>query len=474
MRSDLGSDESTDPCSDAPLLHLAVGLAQGLAVHALWSGWCHGCALDAATLWRTALLYAAAVAPMVWHFTSGGIRSRGRRVTAAVVTGLTFGAMAAWTYGRSNLPVGWWGSPLTMPTFNLPLVALTAVVVSLLVSPCLSGRRECRGAPVDPTGRNVVLGVAALVMTGLFWVLLGASGWLMQAIGVATWPRLLGEFGVIAPVTCGAFGFAVGVVLRRPRVLEAVRTTVMQAVGWLLPVALVFLAIWAAALLYTGFQTLRQTRNAAFHLSWFAMLCIVLANAWWRGHGAATPATAGRWNRWLRSAMPWLWLLTHLLPACAGWALWVRIDQHGLTTDRVWGVAMCAVIAVCTAGYSWRDGSARRWPSAAAATNTVASLLLAALMAMLMTPLADARRLSVQNQVTRLESGAVSPEGFDWEFLTYRSDHYGREALVRLAALPQDTPLGAALAAGAARELATIAKAESSSDRKAPAPAPRP
>ncbi|MBS0518632.1 MAG: DUF4153 domain-containing protein, partial [Proteobacteria bacterium] len=60
------------------------------------------------------------------------------------------------------------------------------------------------------------------------------------------------------------------------------------------------------------------------------------------------------------------------------------------------------------------------------------------------TPLADPARLAVQAQYSRLVSGRVGPDAFDYGLLRFEGARYGREALERLARLhgtPRDNDI---------------------------------
>ena len=52
----------------------------------------------------------------------------------------------------------------------------------------------------------------------------------------------------------------------------------------------------------------------------------------------------------------------------------------------------------------------------------------------LFSPLADPARLAVQDQIARLQRGAVSADTFDYDFLRFESGKAGETALRRLAA----------------------------------------
>jgi len=70
---------------------------------------------------------------------------------------------------------------------------------------------------------------------------------------------------------------------------------------------------------------------------------------------------------------------------------------------------------------------------------------------LLFTPIADPARLAVDDQVGRLLAGKMSPDKFDFDFLTYKAGRYGSDALTRLAALkggPRNAQIAALAAAG--------------------------
>ena len=67
-------------------------------------------------------------------------------------------------------------------------------------------------------------------------------------------------------------------------------------------------------------------------------------------------------------------------------------------------------------------------------TNVLVACVIVVAVLSLFSPLADPARISVADQLSRLQSGAVPPERFDFAFLRFDSGRYGRMALERLAA----------------------------------------
>jgi hypothetical protein len=107
------------------------------------------------------------------------------------------------------------------------------------------------------------------------------------------------------------------------------------------------------------------------------------------------------------------------------------------------------------------------WMKALEATNIAMAFVVVAVLVALFTPLADPRRLSVNDQVARLESGKVKVEAFDYEFLRFGAGRYGKDALGRLKASPNAEIAKRAKAAAA--QVSRIYRAEPAQ----PAPPPR-
>jgi hypothetical protein len=68
------------------------------------------------------------------------------------------------------------------------------------------------------------------------------------------------------------------------------------------------------------------------------------------------------------------------------------------------------------------------------ATNVFTACVVIAVFVALGSPVADPARISVNDQVARLEAGLISPDQFDFAFLRFRSARFGHAALDRLKA----------------------------------------
>jgi len=202
--------------------------------------------------------------------------------------------------------------------------------------------------------------------------------------------------------------------------------------SWLLLLMTVLAAGFLAALPFTGLQGLWETGSAtALVLSAAAALIILINTAYQDGRADNLPPAI------LRVAVRVAAVLLTPLVVIAFWGLALRIGQHGLTPDRIIAFACALIGAAYAAGYGfaalspfWRKGAG--WMQPLERTNVATAVLEVAVILALFSPIADPARLSVADQMARLERGAVTPDQFDYRFLRFQSGKAGEAALERL------------------------------------------
>src|SRR5262249_50693040 len=120
------------------------------------------------------------------------------------------------------------------------------------------------------------------------------------------------------------------------------------------------------------------------------------------------------------------------LVALATYGLTLRVEQYGWTPERII-VSACIAVGACLAlGYLLAVVRPRAFLRTLETTNIVTAFVILGAILALLTPIADPARISVADQVARLESGRTPPERFDFVFLRFGSGRYGVEALNRL------------------------------------------
>lgn len=440
--SDTGHEEQAPPAWSLPA-RLAVGLIQGGLFYLLheagasgWSGHHRG-------------LYGAAVlivsfAPLILLAGFGHLR----RVTLAAWTlgaAVLLAALALYSSANVVVEPGAYANPDT-PDFALALAsAVSLYVANHLIEGADMERRLIAPYRVyfDIAWKHAFQLALSLVFIGVFWALLWLGAALFKLIGITAFQDLLKQEWFHLPVLGLAFAGAVHLTDARVGLTRGARTLGLTLMSWLTPIMALIVAGFLIALPFTGLKPLWDTKSAAAVLLSASAVLIVLINAAYQdGDRERGPHLLLRWAvRIVAVALTPLTLI-------AGYAIWLRIGQHGLTPERVMAASLTLLSACYAAGYGAAAVRPGAWMKPLERTNIVNAYVALGLFLALFTPVADPRRLSVNDQVARLTGGKASPDRFDFDFLRFDSGRYGIEALKHLKRA-SGSPRAVAIAAAA-------------------------
>ncbi|MPZ12403.1 MAG: DUF4153 domain-containing protein [Kiloniellaceae bacterium] len=273
--------------------------------------------------------------------------------------------------------------------------------------------------------------IAALsgAFAGLFWLILWLFALLFGYVGFDHLHRLIEEPAFAWPATTAAVALGIYAGRDYRRVVVALRRIVFSLFSLLTPLFLVLALGFLVALSLGGFTRLAEAISASTTLAALLIIGIVLFNALLRD-GTAEVET-GRLLNLCAVLMP-----PALVGLCgyAAYAVYLRIDQYGLTPDRVWIAITITVLSLHALAYlgslAWRD----KWMTKSRQANIGIAGLVALLALALQTPWGDPYRLSAENQYRRLASGTVDPARFDYGFLKFELGAAGSRMLERITA----------------------------------------
>lgn len=413
---------------------LLVGALQGWALWGLWKArelkvWP---ALD--PLSERTLLYVALALPLAFYFTQNvaGLASS-RRI--CILVGLVFALLGGYSGWAENVAVNLsdsiWRIPPARPSDLLATGILGFVVIPLLAHFDHGARRWSYHALFETAWRNALMTASSGAMVGVFWIVLFAGAMLMKSIGLNFVFDLIEKQIFSIPATGIAFGAAFALGLARAEMIVTLRRFWLSVSMWLLPLLLGFAVIWVVALPFTGLDLLFKTHSAGLILLWFLALSINFANAAYQDGSIGAP-----YGRWLSRALEFAWLALLVIALVAGWALKLRVDQYGWTEERVWAAFVLAMTSFHTLGYalSLRRSTGSGWLADIGRTNIAGALILSLGLLLLLSPLADARKIAVHSQMSRLLNGVTPTDKIDYAYLRWEAGRYGNEALNTLAA----------------------------------------
>jgi len=406
----------------------ALGALQGLALWLLTKGWPdepRWAAVSAATL------YFICAGGLVLHLARSG-RDTGRLVGLAIGVGAAFGAIALW--------IGWQlppdGVDFDGDDARIFSWAVGASVAIFVLGPFVQiYQRTGRARFPYPelyrfSWNNFFIASLAGVYLGAFWAVLLVWAQLFELIGIDFFENLFTQPFVAFAVTGGALGYGMAAARENERVIGALRGITQALFRAVLPVMSVVTLGFLATLPFTGLEVLFSTSSAASVLLWWLVLGVVLLNAVYVDGSEAPPyATLAR--RVVEAGV----LLTPVLAGLALYALVLRIDQHGLTPQRVFATLLALILALYAVGYAAAVIlHARPWLGHLRPVNVAIAWVWIVLAFVVHTPLLDPLGWSLRSQLQRLESGSVEPMDFDFAYLRFHLGHQGAEALEQLVA----------------------------------------
>ncbi len=292
---------------------------------------------------------------------------------------------------------------------------------------------------------NFHIGCVGVLFLGAVWIVLGLWGALFAMIGVKFFADLFSSGPFAFAVSGAALAYGVGYALERADLILTLRGVTLGVMRLLLPpVALIALAFLVSAV-FQGLGPLWETDHASIILLAWAVLMILLLNAVYQD-GTDIKAFAKPVVRLIEAAF----VALPLFSVFAVYGLSLRIQQHGLTVVRIYGIVAASIIAVYCFGYA--IAVLRRTPAWLAGIqpiNRSVAVAVLAVILLLQLPWLDPFRLSANNQFHRVAEGRVPVADFDFGYLKFELGHEGADAIDRLRALPnhpQRVELQAALA----------------------------
>ncbi|MCM8794306.1 MAG: DUF4153 domain-containing protein [Candidatus Omnitrophica bacterium] len=296
---------------------------------------------------------------------------------------------------------------------------------------------------------NMMTLIIAGFFTQIFWGLLWLWAGMFMIIKIEFFKELFTSTYFVYPATASAFGFAVSYGRANGKLVTGLRNIILIICRALLPLPAFIGILFLAALPFKGIQRLWDTGHATFLMLNLQLCVILFLNAVTQDGRKGSPYH------------PWIQRLVEagviVLPAYAGlslYALWLRIDQHGWSADRVYAAAITFITGLYALGYS--ICALRRefpWMKSVSPINVRMAFVVIILSVVLNTPVLDPRRIAVRSQVNRLLKGAVDADKFDYDYLRFSLGNPGRMALQELAGL-QGHPHGEIIRAKAETVLA--------------------
>ncbi|MDR0717146.1 MAG: DUF4153 domain-containing protein [Azoarcus sp.] len=404
------------------MLYLTVGLVQGLLLAVLTR---NDRLLILYFAWLMPILMLAILLPQALYYSEAAAPGRRRGIVcAAAIMAVVIGVYQGATFSAGH-------------EFHLA-AALALSLLLFIGAPALSVQTDWRAARypqwVDAALRAFGLLAQGGLILGLAWIAFAAADGLFSLLGMRWVRKTIFSAWFSFPFNCLVFAWLAAQAGLDDSMAQRTLARCMRLCGWLYPmmagIGILFVASWIG-----GIEALLRTGRAATILLWFLALLIFFFNLHTRCGLEARPA---KWLRWIAAAG---WIAALPMLAVALYGLGLRIEQYGLSEERIWGLLAACIIAIFVLGYCAHAAAEFFRPEGAgrtlSRTHLAASLALAVSVLTMFSGIADPRRISVQSQWRQWAQQRTS----DWEFkrfLKYKGGVFGEDALRELEARAKD------------------------------------
>lgn len=225
------------------------------------------------------------------------------------------------------------------------------------------------------------------------------------------------------------FGAALGLLRDRGAIISALQRVAMLVLRVLAPVVALAILIFLAALPFTGLAPLWDTGGTTPIMLAGALLALFLANA-----VVGDQVTDESRSTILGASAVALGLVLLPMVGIAAFSSGLRIQQYGLSPDRLWAMTFIIVAGITAIAYAVTILGRRGWFARLRQMNLRLVFVLAGITLLLSTPLLGFERIATAHQLARLANGRVSAEAFDYKALWFDYGPPGRAAIKRLAA----------------------------------------
>ena len=418
------SPRAADPLPLPRNLMIVVALAQGLVLLLLWRAlanefWPSQTPALNVPLWTLAL-----TAPPLFLLT---VEAANRKRAAAFV-----GAFCA-VLALLGAYIGWQASPAgAFRTDSLIAVFVLTVLVAcfkgaMYLQQLAAGESISYHALFTRSWRNFGVFGLSLALTAGVALVLTLWGALFAVIGIDFFRNLFRQDWFLFPVFTVAFGLGIFIFRRMTRVIDGVTSLLEGLMRLLLPLTAAVVAIFLAALPFTGLAPLWDTGNGTALLMALNAITLFTVNAVYQTD--QQPPYPLFVHRPLYACVA----LLPLVSALSIYGLSLRVAQYGWTVERCWALTLALLLAAFSIGYAWSIVRGRdRWPAGLGRVNVAMGWVVLGAMLLVNTPLLDFRSISLASQFDRVESGEIALRDFDFR---YARRHLARPGWLRLEAL---------------------------------------
>ncbi|MEM5508714.1 DUF4153 domain-containing protein [Pseudoalteromonas sp. AS71] len=278
--------------------------------------------------------------------------------------------------------------------------------------------------------RNFIIFGECWLFVLIFWGILNLGAALFDILDINFFSELLRDEWFWIPTLTLAFAFASIIFRKLLNIEDNIAFLLQTLIKFLLPVLSVISLGFLATLPFTGLNKLWETGSGSLLVMWLQVLTLFFVNTVYKDDSSVRP-----YHLLLHRLV---FISVALLPVysvISAYGIYLRVDQHGLTVDRCWGILIWFLLACFSFSYlvgiiTKRDN----WLEPLSKINIVMGWVVLVSMLAVNSPLLNFQSLSTNSQIARLDADKVTIEKFDYYYFEYS---LGRQGYLAMQLLKQ-------------------------------------
>lgn len=278
--------------------------------------------------------------------------------------------------------------------------------------------------------RNFIIFGECWLFVLIFWGILNLGAALFDILDIEFFSELLINEWFWIPTLTLAFAFASVIFRKLLNIEDNIAFLLQTLIKFLLPVLSVISLGFLATLPFTGLNKLWETGSGSLLVMWLQVLTLFFVNTVYKDDSSVRP-----YHMLLHRLV---FISVALLPVysvISAYGIYLRVEQHGLTVDRCWGILIWFLLACFSFSYlvgiiTKRDN----WLEPLSKINIVMGWVVLVSMLAVNSPLLNFQSLSTNSQIARLDADKVTIEKFDYYYFEHS---LGRQGYLAMQLLKQ-------------------------------------
>ena len=274
------------------------------------------------------------------------------------------------------------------------------------------------------------------LLTAGFLLVLGLGTSLFESIGFKQISRIIWSNEITPVIVATLVGTGIGISREYDSLIFKIRS-VFFAIFRVMAYLTAAIVILFTLSLPFSVNTLFDNRNTSLILLSIVAISILLLNTLVDHNDEQQKDSAAnqQLSLWRNRIFSLQIILLPFISVLSVYAISLRISQYGLMPKRVIALAVAILLSIYSVVYLYQLLTRKgKWTLGLASVNPPLAVLWVVMLIGMASPLLNPVRVSVNNQVSRLQSEKLSVKAFDFKALKYRLGKRGKDALENMLA----------------------------------------